>query len=263
MIQTETLPRATTTPQPVPAEAQLTLADHLEELRRRLGIGLAAFLAAAVLGMTQADRLIEWLQRPADGALGRLVFLSPLEPLQAQLRVAALAGVLLAMPVWLWQLWAFIRPGLKPSERRLGVTVVAWGTAQFALGAASAYWLLLPATLRVVLDLAARSLEPAVSVGRYVAFATSMLWWTGIAFELPVVLWALSRVGVVTPEWLRQQRPYAFLVLVIVAALVTPTTDPVSLLLLAVPLALLYELSVLLTAAGQRSTRRPNEGGPQ
>jgi sec-independent protein translocase protein TatC len=230
------------------------LADHLEELRRRLGISLAAFLVAAGVGLTQTERLIEWLQRPADAWLGRLVFLSPLEPLQAHLRVAALAGVLAAMPVWLWQLWAFIRPGLKPAERRLGIAVVGWGTAQFALGVACAYALLLPAALRVLLGLGARSLEPAVSVSRYLAFTTSVLWWTGIAFELPVVLWALSRAGIVTSEWLRQQRPYALLVLVIIAALVTPTTDPVNLALLAVPLALLYELSVLLT---RKTERRP------
>lgn len=251
----ETLPEAPVA-QRLREEPQLTLADHLEELRRRLGISLAAFLAAAVFGLTQAERLIDWLQRPAELWLGRLVFLSPLEPLQAQLRVAALAGVLLAMPVWLWQLWMFIRPGLKPAERWLGLTVAVWGSVQFTLGVACAYALLLPATLRVLLDLGARSLEPAVSVERYIAFTTSVLWWTGMAFELPVVLWGLSRVGVVTAEWLRQQRPYALLVLVIIAAIVTPTTDPVSLALLAVPLALLYELSVLLTAAAQRPKPR-------
>ena len=237
------------------AEPRLTLADHLEELRRRLGVSLAAVLLGSGIGLTQAERLIGWLQRPAEGLLGRLVFFSPVEPLQAHLTVGVLAGMLLAMPVVLWQAWAFVRPGLQASERRLGLAFVGWGSAQFLLGAACAYYLLLPAALRFLLGIGSWYLEPAVSVGRYLSFVTTVMWWSGVAFELPVVLWVLGRAGVVTAEWLRQQRPYAILVLVIIAALVTPTTDPVNLALLAVPLAGLYELSIVLVAATDQTRR--------
>ena len=256
MNPTETMPpvRAVSGEQPA-GERQLTLADHLEELRRRLGLSLVAVLVGAGIGLTQAERLIEWLQRPADGLLGRLVFFSPVEPLQAYLTVGVLAGTLLAMPVVLWQVWAFVRPGLQAPERRLGLVFVGWGSVQFLLGGACAYFLLLPAALRFLLGLGSRYLEPAVSVSRYLSFVTTLLWWSGVVFELPVVLWVLGRVGVVTTEWLRQQRPYAILVLVIIAALVTPTTDPVNLALLAIPLAGLYELSIILVAATDKTRR--------
>ena len=236
-------------------EPRLTLTGHLEELRRRLAISLAAVLLGAGMGLTQAERLIDWLQRPAGGLLGRLVFFSPLEPLEAYLRVGVLAGVLLAMPIMLWQVWAFVRAGLTERERRLGVVFVAWGSAQFLLGVAAAYTLFLPAALRFLLSIGSWYLEPAVSVGRYLAFVTTILWWSGVVFELPVVLWLLAAAGVVTVAWLRQQRPYALLILVIIAAVVTPTTDPVNLVLLAG----LYELSIALIAL----TGRPRRAGLQ
>jgi sec-independent protein translocase protein TatC len=251
-------PRVLKAEAPIPVDEpgeppRQTLAAHLGELRRRLGISLAAVLMAALLGLAYAEQCIAWLQRPAGERLGRLVFLSPLEPLQAHLSVGFLAGVLAAMPVVLWQAWAFIRPGLTGRERRLGVVFVVWGSLQFLLGAACAYVFLLPAALQFLTGIGAWYLQPAVSVGRYVAFATAMMWWSGIAFELPVLLWVLAQLGVVTAAWLRQQRPYAMLVLVILAALLTPTTDPVNLALLAVPLAGLYELSIWLVTLTERS----------
>lgn len=246
-------------------ESTLTLADHLEELRRRLAISLAAVLVGSGLGLTQAERLIDWLQRPADGLLGRLVFLSPLEPLEVHLTVGVLAGVALAMPVVLWQIWAFVRAGLTSRERRLGTVFIGWGSAQFLLGAACAYFLFLPASLRFLLGIGSRFLEPAVSVGRYLSFVTTVMWWSGLLFELPVVLWVLAKVGVVTVAWLRQQRPYALLILVIIAAVATPTTDPVNLALLAGPLAGLYELSIVLvalTTGPRRGVSQCREAGP-
>jgi len=230
----------------------MTLAEHLDELRKRLGICLAAWLAAMAVGFANAGRLIEWLQRPAEGSLPRLAVFSPTEPLMAFLSVAVLAGAALAMPVFLWQVWGFIRAGLSLRERAWGQVFVWWGSAQFIGGVLFAYYALLPVSLRVLLRIGQAYFEPVISVERYLGFVLSLAWWCGLIFELPVALWLLATVGIVTPEWLRQQRPYATLVLVIVAAIVTPTTDPVSLLLMAAPLLILYEVSILMTRVAVR-----------
>jgi sec-independent protein translocase protein TatC len=110
----------------------------------------------------------------------------------------------------------------------------------------------LPASLHVLLQIGRGYLEPVISIGRYLSFVTTLVFWSALVFELPVVLFVLAKVGIVTPEWLRQQRPSALLLLVILSALVTPTTDPINLLLMAVPLLLLYELSIWIARASIR-----------
>lgn len=241
-------PQASRVPRPQSADGpRLTLAEHLEELRRRLGISLLALCLAVAVSLAQVERIIQWLRRPAEGLLPRFAFFTPTEPLMAYLKVAVLAGLILAMPVILTQLWGFVRSGLIARERSLGLVFVWWGSLQFAAGVAFAYVALLPVSLRVLLGIGRGVLEPVISIDRYLSFVTALVFWCGFVFELPVVLLVLAKVGIVTPEWLRQQRPYAVLILVIIAAVVTPTTDPVSLLLMAIPLLFLYELSIFIT----------------
>jgi len=228
-------------------ETALTLAEHLDELRRRLGIGFAALLVGVALAATQAERLVGWLQRPAASRLPHFAFFSPTEPLMAYLTVSVLGGLCVAMPVILWQVWAFVRSGLTARERAVGRVFVWWGSAQFLAGVLLAYYVLVPVALRVLLAIGRAQFDPVISIDRYLCFVTGIVFWSGVTFELPVVLSLLASVGVVTPEWLRQHRPMAVLSLVIVAAIVTPTTDPINLLLMAVPMVGLYELSILAT----------------
>ena len=224
----------------------LTVTEHLEELRRRLGISLLAFVIAAGISLSQAGRLIAWLKRPADPLLARLAFFSPTEPIAAYAKVIALAALILSLPVLLWQVWAFVRPGLTATERMRGLGFVWWGCLNFLLGAAFAYYVLLPASLKVLLGIGSGLLEPIISIDRYLGFVTTLVFWCGAVFELPVVIVLLARIGIVTPEWLSQQRSYAILILVTLAAIVTPTTDAVTLILLSIPLIGLYELSILM-----------------
>lgn len=246
-----------------PIEPRLTLTGHLEELRRRLGVSLAALLLAVGISATQIERLIAWLRRPAEGLLPAFAFFSPTEPLIAYLKVACLAGVILAMPILLSQVWAFVRSGLTPRERSYGLMFVGWGSVLFAAGAAFAYAVLLPVSLRVLLGIGRGTLEPVISIDTYLSFVTTLAFWCGVVFELPAVVWLLAKVGVVTPAWLRQSRPYAILVMVIIAALVTPTTDPVSLLLMTAPLLVLYELSIGLARVAATAPPRSPPTPPQ
>ncbi len=243
---------------------RLTVVEHLEELRRRLGISLAAFLLATAIGLTQARHLIAWLKRPADAFLPQFAFFTPTEPLVAYVKVSVLAGLMLAMPVLLAQGWGFVRSGLLPKERATGAALIGWGTFQFVAGVMVAYLWLVPAALRILLGIGAQAFEPVISIDRYLSFMTTLLFWSGLVFELPVVLVILAKADIVTSAWLRQQRAYAALVLVIIAALITPTTDPVNLLLLAGPLLLLYEASIWLTrftTGGKPSHGRRAERG--
>ena len=231
----------------------LTFADHLEELRRRLGISLAILLITIGISFTQVERMIDWLRRPVEPFLPRFAYFSPTEPLLAYIKVAVLAGLILAMPVILAQVWGFVRSGLTPQERSYGLTFIFWGSVLFLAGAVFAYRVLLPVSLQVLLRVGRSFLEPVLSIDKYLSFVTTLMFWCGLVFELPLILFLLAKVGVVTSEWLRQQRAYAILVLFIIAAIVTPTTDPVSLLLMAVPLILLYELSIWLTRLAIRA----------
>lgn len=237
--------------------AAFTFAEHVEELRRRLGISLAAWLAAAGVSLTQVERIVGWLQHPVRHLVPQFAFFSPTEPIVAYAKVVALSGLILAMPVLLAQVWGFIRPGLTPSERSRGVWFVWWASLHFLAGVVFAYALLVPSSLRFLLGVGAGRLMPVISIGRYLSFVTTLCFWGGVIFELPVLVVLLAKVGIVTPAWLRQQRPYAILVLTIIAALVTPTTDMVSLLLMTVPMIVLYELSIILAAFAVPRSRRP------
>jgi len=227
-------------------ERAFTLVEHLEELRHRLGVSALAVLVAVGLSLSHAPWILAWLRRPAEPFLWRFAFFSPTEPVLAYLQVSVLAGLVLAMPVILWQVWAFVRSGLTARERSLGAAFVWWGSVQFLAGSLFAYYVLLPVSLRLLLGIGRAHFEPMISIARYVSFVTTLALWCGVVFELPVVVWLLATVGIVTAEWLRQHRAYAILVLVILAAVITPTTDPVNLILMTLPLIGLYEVSIAM-----------------
>jgi sec-independent protein translocase protein TatC len=229
-----------------------TVADHIEELRRRVAVCLGVTVLAACLGWWQAARLIAWLKRPAGDSLPTLAFLGPADALTAHMKVGLVFGLICALPVILHQLWAFIRPGLQGAERRVGLWVIAWGTVLFGAGAAAAYSLVLPALLRFLLGFGGAQLQPVITINAYVSFALGVIVACGAVCELPVVLGGLVRLGVLRAETLRRRRGLAVLILVAGAAFVSPTTDAVSLLLCAGPLVLLYEASVLVARLVER-----------
>ncbi|MBI3323783.1 MAG: twin-arginine translocase subunit TatC [Candidatus Omnitrophica bacterium] len=231
---------------------QLTLLEHLDELRGRLAISIGWLVVSSGVSFCFADRLLEWLKRPAGAALPRLAFFGPAEGLAAYFKLALAGGLILSLPVILYQIWAFMRPALTWRERYYGLACVSWGSVLFLAGAALAYFGCLPLFLRFLLGFGASQMEPVISVHRYLSFVLGIILFCGAFFEMPLVVFALTRLGIVTPNALRRRRAIVLLGLVIAAAVVTPTTDAVSLILVSVPLALLYEISIVVSRLALR-----------
>ena len=230
-----------------PPSNRLTLVEHLDELRRRLLICVATVVLTASLALWKASLLIAWLKRPVGMWPPRLAYFSPTEALSAYVTVGVWTGLVLALPVILYQAWMFIRPALTWKERRAAAAWVWWGTALFLAGAGAAYWVVLPWLLRFLLSIGSPTLEPVLSVRQYLSFSLGVIVSCGLVCELPLAIALLTRLGVVSPSLLSRMRPLALLILLIAAAVLTPTTDAFTLLLATVPLVLLYELSIAVS----------------
>lgn len=218
----------------------MTIVEHLEELRTRLLISLAAFVAAMLLSFLFVEPILQLLIRP----VGRVVFLAPTEAFFVRLKVAALSGAFLSLPVVLFQVWRFVGVGLTQTERRSTLSLLPFSLMLFTGGAAFAFFAILPVGVRFLLGYQTESLVPMISVGAYTSFATAFVLAFGLVFQLPIVILFLARIGVVTPSSLAAGRRYALLGIVVLSAVLTPGGDVFSQALMAVPTYLLYEASI-------------------
>lgn len=243
---TPSQPAASRAHRPPPDEEQrrLPVTGHLEELRRRLWVCISAILVASALSVAWTGQLIDWLKRPAGPLLPRLAFFSPPEALIAYMKVAIMAGLALSVPVLLYEGWAFVRPGLTLRERRCGLAFVGWGTLLFLIGAAFAYGVILPVSLRFLLGFGGTNLEPVISINQYLSFTTAVILACGVVFQLPLAVFLLTKLGVLRPQTLRRKWRHAVVGMVVVGAILTPTTDVATLLLMTVPMFALYEVSI-------------------
>jgi sec-independent protein translocase protein TatC len=206
-----------------------------------------------------SERLIGWLARPVTAPL---VFISPAEAFWANLKVAFMGGVLLGLPVVLYQVWKFIEPGLYPVERKYGGVFVLAAFLLFVLGMAFCAFVVFPFTIGFLMTYKTAGLSPMLSVGTYVDFAVKFFLAFGAVFELPPVITLLARLGVVTPQRLAANRKYAVLGAFVVAAILTPTPDVFNQCLMVVPLLVLYELGILSARwFGRRAGPPPDSKG--
>lgn len=226
------------------APGDMTLVEHLDELRGRLLKSLLALALTMALSLAMHRQLIAWLRAPAADTA--FVFTAPPEYLMAALKVAFYAGLYLALPVILYQVLAFVAPGLHPHERRWVAPIAAGAFLLFSAGAAFAYWVLLPTGLHFLLTFSADAVTPMLSIGAYLGFAAALVFASGLIFELPLVLLALALAGLVSSRRLASWRRGALLVAIALGALITPGGDVFSQLLLAGALYGLYELSLAL-----------------
>lgn len=237
-------PESPTPPGPVtPGEAGvMSLVDHLSELRTRIFRSILAIVAGSVVGFWFADRIIVFLISPLP--TGRVQVLGPGDAFFIYMKISIVVGIILAMPVLLYQAWAFIAPGLTPDERRIARPWVPLALAFFALGVAIAY-VILPFATGFLLSFTNDRLVANVAAGPYFDFVTTMFLAFGIVMEFPIVLFGLSRVGIVTSDLLRRSRRYVILGISIFAAVVTPGGDLVSPFVLGITMYVLFELTII------------------
>jgi sec-independent protein translocase protein TatC len=236
-----------------PAEqGRMTLVEHLTELRSRLVKSVLAVVAGGIVAFIAYPWIFDVLIRPYEqiatdaNALDpeRLVTFDPLEGFSVRLRIAGYGGIALAMPVILWQLWRFVSPGLYSHEKRYAVPFVLTATFLFILGASLAYYTL-PRALEFLVAIGGENLVAAYSPGKYFQFITYMMLAFGIGFEFPILLIFLQMAGIVSRDALKRVRRFAIVGIVVAVAIITPSGDPISLLMLSVPMWIFYELSIL------------------
>ncbi|MDI6771884.1 MAG: twin-arginine translocase subunit TatC [bacterium] len=222
----------------------MTIVEHLEELRRRLLIAFAALGVGAVIGFAFVDRVLDLLIRQLQ--VSHVVFFAPAEALFIRIKIALLLGVFIGLPVILYQLWAFIAVGLTGTERRAVMGLLPPSLVLFALGAAFGLFVIMPVGVRVLLGYQTERLQPMLAVGPALSFLMAFVLAFGFIFQLPIVVVFLARLGIVSPATLVAGRRYAIVGIVVLSAVLTPGTDVVSQMLMAVPTYALYEISIWL-----------------
>jgi len=230
---------------------EATLVEHLDELRTRLVVSLVTLAFAFGGAFAFQHQLIDWLRSPLPKEHKQLLTLSPTEPFFTSLKVSFYAGLAIALPVLLWQLWSFLAPALEEHAQRVVAGFVAFGTALFGLGVAFAYFIVLPAALRFLTTYDQSLFDIQIRAKEYFTFATLTLFAIGLGFELPIFMLTLVRLGILSSHRLRTTRRMGIVIVVAVAVLL-PTVDPVSLIFEAVPLLALYEGSIWLCVFFER-----------
>lgn len=245
----------------MPDDARMPFLTHLEELRKRLIVSISAIGIAFPLVFYFRTTLLQLLQWPlaTDVVMGRrfpflafrskppiakLTAFGPAETLWTHFKVALIAGLFVALPVVLYQIWKFVEPGLLPKERRFALPFVILSTLCFFLGALFCFLIVLPLALQFLLTFDP-TIQQTPRFSEYVDFTLKFLLAFGVIFELPLAMTIAARLGIVTPQFLARNRKYAILVNFIIAAILTPTPDVFNQSLMALPMCLLYEIGIL------------------
>jgi len=234
---------------------RLTLVEHLDELRTRIVVAIAAFAVGFGLCFWQNHEILRWLNEPLPGST-RPLTLGVTEPFMTTLTVSAYAGLLVALPVILYQVYAFVLPAFSPSERRFALPLLFMVPALFIAGVAFGYFLVLDPAVHFLLNFNDNQFNIQVRARDYYSFFSTTMLAGGIVFQLPLAILAVVRLGIVSVEQLSKNRRYAYLIIAVVAAAL-PGVDPVSMLIEMVPLLLLFELSILIA----RAFGTPKEAG--
>ncbi len=239
----------------------MTLMDHLVELRDRLIKAGLALLVGMLVSTVFAKRVLGFLIALAGENLPQAY--SPTAPMVMFFKVALVCGAALAMPVIVYQLLRFITPGLTKQERRYLLFVLPGIVLCFVGGVAFAYFVLLPPAIRFLQGFLSDIIEPKWVIEKYISLITSLIFWTGVTFQTPLVMAFLARLGIVTPQMLIRSWRYALVLIAVVAAAITPTVDPLNMGLVMAPLVVLYGIGILLARLAYRQRAAPAEAEAQ
>ncbi|MBI4336610.1 MAG: twin-arginine translocase subunit TatC [Chloroflexi bacterium] len=243
-------------------DQRASLWEHLGELRRRLFHSVLFLVATTIISLVFYRQEIQVLLYPARHLLsltGKPVFLDVTELLGVIMKVSLLFGFLGALPFILYQVVMFVAPGLTTAERRYAFSIIPFAVLMFAGGVAFSYWVLLPPALRFLLTFGSELATPMIRIGTYINLIVTLMFWMGVIFETPLVIYVVARLGIVSPEALARGRRFALVGAFLLGAVITPTFDPINQTLVAAPLFVLYEMGIWLAklAARQRRVARP------
>lgn len=250
---------------PVADDARMSLMDHLTELRDRIIKIVVAVVIGMAISFLLYDQILDFLLDPylkncPPNSVSdcKLLALDPLEGFSVRMKLATYGGIFIAMPVILWQLWRFITPGLYAHEKRYAIPFMVSALTLFLTGAGIAYYTL-PQALNFLQDIGGDNIATAYAPSKYFTLISYMMLAFGIGFEFPIVLVFAQMMGVISPGQLRQVRRYAIVGICVLVAVITPSGDPISMLMLAVPMCLFYEVSIII---GRVLARRKSAAAP-
>jgi len=225
-------------------DKKVSLLQHLKELRQRLIRSVIAVLITSAISFIFAKQIFYILILPTEGI--NLIYIEMTEMIGTYMKVCLASGIILAMPYLIYQAIMFVSPALTRKEKKMVYLVLPWIALMFAGGVAFGYFILIPPATKFLLTWPGGIATPQIKIGNYISIITRLLLAIGFVFEMPVVTTFLARLGVITPKWLASKRKIAIVFAFILAAIITPTFDPLNQTLVAAPLVVLYEMSIVL-----------------
>ena len=238
------------------------LRNHLEELRRKLFVAALALVATTAVSFVFWEAIVEFLLGPADFLTekeGRLVVIEVTEMFGVMMKVSFMSGLVLASPLILYQIVLFVAPGLTSRERKYLYGFLPFVLLSFIAGAAFGYFVLIPPAVDFLLNFGTDLAEPTIRISNYINLAVMLLFWMGVVFQTPLVMFLLALIGVVSPKGYAKWRRYWLVIAFVLGALITPTFDPINQTLVAVPLIVLYEAGIWLSKLAARARSQPTK----
>ena len=236
-------------------DIEMSFLDHIEELRWRIIYALIGVVVFTIIAWIFVDPLVETiLLKPARDAHAPLQNLRPFGQLFLYIQVAIIVGVVASLPNIFYQLWKFISPALRKREQKYIIWIVVFSTICFLTGITFAYFVMLPLTMKFAAQFGTSEIANEFAIDEYMSIIISVMLAAGLVFELPMVSFFLSKLGILTPKFMRKYRRHAIVIILILAAFLTPGADPVSQVILAVPLVLLYEISIFISKISSKKS---------